>query len=282
MSDDHARIEEAGRVLAETKSLLVITGAGISAESGVPTYRGPQGILSQRPELERILSADGLAIDPRAVWEHINRLRIQVARAKPNPAHEVLARWERDGRYADFLIATQNIDGLHQAAGSDRVTELHGSIWQVACPREMEYSEDEDFSEEFRDFLAGEDREAVLRKWSQENNHEVWENRDVPFHQIPPYKNVQIRPNVLFFGELYGNRLLWVHAFIDRKPDTVLVIGCSCSLSIVESLLSLCRRANSRCRIINVNNSESGIPFDHVDIRLPATEAMGQLDRILP
>jgi NAD-dependent SIR2 family protein deacetylase len=281
MSATDARIEEAGRLLERTRSLLVITGAGISAESGVPTYRGPQGIWNQRPELAHILSADGLARDPQAVWAYINEVRIRVATVKPNRAHEVLAKWERDGRFADFLIATQNIDGLHQAAGSDRVTELHGSIWQVACPREGDYAEDEDFSEDFRNFLADADREATLRKWSEENHQQIWENREVPFHRIPPYSDPRRRPNVLLFDEPYGNRLLWVREFIDRKPDTVLVIGCSCTLYIVEHLLGLCLKTNPCCQIININPSQCDIAFVDVDLRLSATVAMTRIDGIL-
>ncbi len=66
-----------------------------------------------------------------------------------------------------------NIDGLHQAAGNQRVSELHGSVWQFASPRRVDYTEDEDFSDDFRGFLSGDNREDLLRKWSEENNYDI-------------------------------------------------------------------------------------------------------------
>ncbi len=272
------RIEEAVGVLRGAEGVLVITGAGISAESGVATFRGPNGILTKRPELEGVLCAAGLMSDPEGVWRFIDEFRVATAAVAPNEAHRVLAKWEREGRFERFLIATQNIDGLHQAAGSRRVSELHGSAWQMARPRATEYAEDEDFSEEFRQMLAGDEAEAILRKWSQEDGQEVWENRQVPFVKMPPYADPEIRPNVLLFDEAYGKRLLWVHWFIERKPDAVLVIGCSGAVLILDHLLNACRHANRRCRVINVNAYESGIECEHIDIRMSAAEALVRLD----
>lgn len=274
-------MKQAAGILGGTRSLLVITGAGVSAESGLPTFRGPEGVLTLHPDLERVLSAEGLARDPVAVWKFVDQLRIGVAAAQPNAAHRVLAQWEREGRFSRLLIATQNIDGLHQAAGSTRVSELHGSIWQFASPRRTEYAEDEGFSEDFRDYLSGDGREVLLRKWSEENNAEVWGNREVPFARIPPHDDPDVRPNVLLYDEPYGSRLLWVNAFIDEKPDTVLVIGCSGGVSILFWLLDACRRVNPACQVININPHESCIPFEHVDIRMPAGEAMTRLHGLL-
>lgn len=271
-------IQQAASVLAQTESLLAITGAGISAESGLPTFRGSGGVLDKDPNLERVLSAEGLRQDPRAVWEFVNQFRVRVAAAQPNAAHRILAEWERVGRFSQFLIATQNIDGLHQAAGSQRVSELHGSVWQFASPRCIDYSEDESFSDDFQDFLSGDNRDELLRKWSEENNYDIWPNRDVPFEQIPPHTDPDVRPNVLLYDEPYGNRLLWVDAFItEKKPDTVLVIGCSGGIWILQRLLDSCRRANPRCQFININPTQTPIAFEHLDLRLPAAEALVRL-----
>jgi len=128
------------------------------------------------------------------VWAFIDELRVHTAAAKPNAAHQILAQWEQEGRFDRFMIATQNIDGLHQKAGSQRVSELHGSIWQMAEPRSGDYAEDEGFSDDMQDFLSGDNREALLRKWSVENQCEVWTNLDVPFKQIPPHADTNIRP----------------------------------------------------------------------------------------
>ena len=135
MSQPDRRCDLATEVLAKPHSLLAITGAGISAESGLPTFRGPTGVLAKDPDIQRVPCAEGLRQDPRAVWDFINQFRIRAAAAQPNAAHHVPAQWEQTNRFPAFLIATWNIDALHQAAGSQRVSELHGSVWQFAAPR---------------------------------------------------------------------------------------------------------------------------------------------------
>ena len=273
-----SRLAEAARVLADTEALLVITGAGVSAESGLPTFRGENGLYKQQPDLTTVLSAEGLARDPKAVWSFINDFRIQAATASPNAAHRILAEWELSQRFQRFLLATQNIDGLHQAAGSLRVTELHGSAWQIACPSERDYANDEVFAREFQQIMAEDpDKEMILRRWSEQNQREVWVDRDVPFPSLPPYRDPLTRPNVLLFDEEYGNRLLWVRDFISRKPDAVLVIGCSGTLNVLWQLLDDCQQANPPCRIINLNVEQVDIP-DAIHLCMSATEGMTQLD----
>ena len=276
-----SHLDEAARVLADTESLLVITGAGVSAESGLPTFRGSNGLYYQQPDLTKMLSADGLASDPKAVWSFINDFRIRAATASPNAAHRILAEWELSKRFQRFMLATQNIDGLHQKAGNLRITELHGSAWQVACPREQDYATDKVFAREFQQIMSEDsDKEMILRRWSEQNQREVWEDRDVPFPALPPYRDPQTRPNVLLFDEEYGNRLLWVRDFIRRKPDTVLVIGCSGTLNVLWQLLDNCRQVNPSCRIINLNVEQVDIP-DAIHLRMSATEGMTQLDAAL-
>jgi NAD-dependent deacetylase len=146
-------IAQCTSVLRNARRLLVLTGAGISAESGMPTYRGPEGVYSKLPGLPAVMSAEGLANDPEAVWKRVDAMRIRAADAVPNSAHRILAKWEREERFGGFLIATQNIDGLHQKAGSDQVTELHGSLWQMARPRTVDFADDEQFSEDV-EFMA--------------------------------------------------------------------------------------------------------------------------------
>jgi NAD-dependent SIR2 family protein deacetylase len=268
-------------ILRKAQGLLVITGAGISAESGMPTYRGCGGLYEKNPEYTSTLSAAGLAHEPEKIWKHIDDLRVRAAAAQPNPAHRILAQWERERRFCRFLIATQNIDGLHQKAGSNRVTELHGSVWQMACPLSVDFAEDDQLSRDANDLISLENREEVLCRWSQENNHTVWEDREVPFASIPPYRDTDVRPNVVFFNENYGNRLLWVEDFIRRTPDAVLVIGCSGGVSIVDRLLRNCRDANPGCAIINVNTYEDFINLSHLHIPMPATAAMEALHAML-
>ena len=267
-------------ILSKAKKLLVLTGAGISAESGMPTYRGPNGDYTSNPSLAAVMSAEGFAKDPDTVWNRIEEMRIQAANAEPNAAHRILAKWEREERFFGFLVATQNIDGLHQKAGSERVTELHGSLWQMARPRTIDFADDAQFSEDVEFMAHPEMREEILRRWSEENQQEVWTDRTVPFPRIPPFSDPGTRPNVLFYDEAYGSRLVWVEDFIRGAPDTVLVIGCSGGVTLLPRLLLRCREINPSCAIINVNPHEDCIEIPHEYVPLPASIALTAFDAL--
>ncbi len=117
---------------AKANNVLVLTGAGISAESGVPTFRGGGNTTVWKGMPFDVISSAGmLARDLPSVWEWFNYRRGLLAALKPNPAHEALALWQT--RFRDLTLVTQNIDGLHQAAGSRNVIELHGNIWRARC-----------------------------------------------------------------------------------------------------------------------------------------------------
>jgi NAD-dependent protein deacetylase/lipoamidase len=117
---------------ANSGRVLLLTGAGVSAESGVPTFRGGgnTAVWKGMP-FEVISSAGMLERDLPAVWEWFNYRRELLAALKPNPAHEAIARWQE--RFSELTLVTQNIDGLHQTAGSRHVIELHGNIWRARC-----------------------------------------------------------------------------------------------------------------------------------------------------
>jgi NAD-dependent deacetylase len=116
----------------EAKSVLVLTGAGVSAESGVPTFRGGgETAVWKGMPFDVISSATMVQRDLPAVWEWFDYRRNLLEPLKPNPAHYEIARWERI--FPKFSLVTQNIDGLHQKAGSKDVIELHGSIWRGRC-----------------------------------------------------------------------------------------------------------------------------------------------------
>src|SRR5260370_1316975 len=117
---------------AQAKNVLVLTGAGVSAESGVPTFRGGGNTaVWQGMPFEVISSAGMLARDLPAVWEWFNYRRGLLEKLKPNLAHVAIAQWQ--DRFKNFTLVTQNIDGLHQGAGARDVIELHGSIWRGRC-----------------------------------------------------------------------------------------------------------------------------------------------------
>jgi NAD-dependent deacetylase len=129
---------------ASARSLLVLTGAGVSAESGVPTFRGGgQSIVWKGLPFDVISSARMVQRDLQAVWEWFDYRRSALKTLEPNPAHTALARWQ--DVFADFTLVTQNIDGLHQQAGSRSVVELHGNIWRArctACAARLEHREE--------------------------------------------------------------------------------------------------------------------------------------------
>ncbi|HEV7858990.1 MAG TPA: NAD-dependent deacylase [Pyrinomonadaceae bacterium] len=117
---------------ARARRVLVLTGAGVSAESGVPTFRGGGGTAVWKGmPFDVISSARMLEQDLPAVWEWFDYRRGVLAKLSPNPAHTALAKWQ--DQFENFTLVTQNIDGLHQAAGSRDVIELHGNIWRARC-----------------------------------------------------------------------------------------------------------------------------------------------------
>jgi NAD-dependent deacetylase len=116
--------------LARVRAVTVLTGAGISADSGVPTFRGADG-LWRNFRAEDLATPDAFARDPRLVWEWYNWRRELIATKQPNSAHYALAELER--RIDRFWLITQNVDGLHRAAGSTQLSEIHGNIWTVRC-----------------------------------------------------------------------------------------------------------------------------------------------------
>jgi NAD-dependent protein deacetylase/lipoamidase len=119
--------------LTESSRLLVVTGAGISAESGLATFRGTEGLWEDE-RVEEVATPSAFERDPARVWRFYSERRAAAAAALPNAAHLALAELERRMGHR-FLLVTQNVDGLHAAAGSKRLVELHGSLWRSRCSR---------------------------------------------------------------------------------------------------------------------------------------------------
>jgi NAD-dependent deacetylase len=118
-------------ILDSNTWLLVLTGAGVSAESGVPTFRGMDGLWENHP-IEDVASPQGFVKDPALVWRFYSQRRQGAAGVHPNPGHDALVAWER--HLSDrFLLATQNVDGLHRRAGSQRLVEMHGNLFKSRC-----------------------------------------------------------------------------------------------------------------------------------------------------
>jgi len=129
--------------LKEASSVAVMTGAGASAESGIPTFRGPGGMWKNHKP-EQLATPQAFARDPELVWEWYHWRRGIVRSAEPNPGHEAIAVLER--KVDNFTLVTQNVDGLHKRAGSKNILELHGTVHRAhcrVCPSSMDLADEE-------------------------------------------------------------------------------------------------------------------------------------------
>src|SRR5512132_3070247 len=124
-------MDAAASALRDARFVAVLTGAGVSAESGVPTFRDAQTGLWAKYDPRELATPEAFARNPKLVWEWYAQRRAMVSKAVPNAAHTALADLEQ--RVSGFLLATQNVDGLHRRAGSRKLVELHGNILRVRC-----------------------------------------------------------------------------------------------------------------------------------------------------
>ena len=131
----NVEISRARDLLDQATSVAVLTGAGISAESGIPTFRDALTGLWEKFRPEELAAPEAFEANPKPVWDWYAWRRAIVAKALPNAGHRALAEIERQCRehQVDFTLVTQNVDGLHREAGSHRVVELHGDIRRVKC-----------------------------------------------------------------------------------------------------------------------------------------------------
>ncbi len=248
MGSDDAFTSVVGR-LRGARRLTVVTGAGISAASGIPTFRGPGGLWrSFRPE--ELATPEAFARDPGLVWEWYAWRRAQVAGARPNRAHEVLAAWSR--RFPVFRLVTQNVDGLHERAGTGNVIRFHGSLGEVFCWRRCA---------------------ASPGRWTDET---------AEFPELPPrcpYCGGLLRPGVVWFGEaIEPGVLAAARAALDC--DVCLAIGTS---ALVHPAAALVSEARSRGAFTAEINPEATPASATVDVAIPgrAEEVLDALEASL-
>jgi NAD-dependent deacetylase len=164
------RPEDARLTLDDETRVLVLTGAGVSAESGIPTFRAAGGLWESHP-VEQVASPRGFAKDPALAWRFYSERREKAKTCEPNPGHRALAGLE-DRLGERFLLATQNVDGLHRRAGSRRLVEMHGSLFHTRCSRcaRPPFPDDRAYAEgpPRCELCAERGREALLRP------HIVW------------------------------------------------------------------------------------------------------------
>jgi NAD-dependent deacetylase len=217
-------VSEVASLLGSAKSVVVITGAGISAESGVPTFRGAEGLWrSYRPE--DLATPEAFARSPQLVWEWYRWRQGLIREAMPNAGHLALARLE--AKLPGFLLLTQNVDGLHELAGSRNLIELHGNIWRARC-------------------AAGCGRRSEQRQPAAGQA-----GKSVPGCECGGI----MRPDIVWFGEPLDP------AAIDRAVaavsacDVLISVGTSAVVYPVAALPSLARRAGAKVVEVNVQET---------------------------
>jgi NAD-dependent deacetylase len=222
-------------------SITVLTGSGISAESGVPTFRGQDG-LWRSYRAEELATPHAFASNPDLVWEWYDWRRGLIAGCEPNAAHRTLAEMERECE--DFVLITQNVDGLHQRAGSERIVELHGNIWQVRCTAEGSVSL----------------------------------NEEVPLPEVPPRCScgALLRPHVVWFGESLDHSSLERAYRAAEKCDLMLVIGTSAVVHPAASLPTVAKHSGTYLIEVNLERTPLSPHADEV-ILGPAAEELPPL-----
>lgn len=225
-------MEKAARIrsrLLNASSIAVLTGAGISADSGVPTFRGEDG-LWRNFRAEELATPDAFRRDPALVWEWYNWRREIIATKNPNAAHHALVKLER--HTPAFTLITQNVDGLHAKAGSKNITEIHGNIWKTRCT------------------ACG----------------DVSHNSDVPIAILPHCKNCNglLRPHIVWFGESLDPADIKRSMDALHTCEVLLVIGTSGVVQPAASFVSAAKGAGAYVVEINIEETPNSYLVDEV------------------
>jgi len=226
--------------IAEARSASVLTGAGVSAESGIPTFRGAGGIW-EKYDFRKLATPQGFKEDPELVWEWYQLRQREMLKAAPNPAHLVIADMER--HYPQFSVLTQNIDGMHKRAGSNHIVELHGSIWRLRC---------------VRDGLVTQ--------------------TDAPVVEIPPLCQCGsiLRPDVVWFGEPLSDEVLDAASRAAASSEVMFVIGTSAVVYPAAALPIITK--NSGGLVIEVNTEPTDVTtYADVSLMGPAGKMLPAL-----
>jgi NAD-dependent deacetylase len=242
-------IDDLARRLTAGARVTVLTGAGVSAASGVPTFRGADGLWKSF-QVEDLATPQAFARNPRLVWEWYDWRRQAIARCRPNAAHHVLTSWSL--RFPAFTLVTQNVDGLHDRAGTSGFVALHGSIWDVRC-------------------------------WNAcAAAPSAWRDDTTPFPTLPPecpHCHGPLRPGVVWFGETLDPDA--VDRAIDAtRCDVFLTIGTSAAVYPAAGLIDQAAEAGAFTVEIN---PEATPASSKVDLAVPAgaEHALPLVDRRL-
>lgn len=220
--------------------LLVLTGAGVSAESGIPTFRDANGLWESYP-VEKVASPEGFAADPDLVWRFYSERRTKARDCLPNPGHRALA--EAEARLGDrFLLVTQNVDGLHRRAGSRRLVEIHGNLFQSRCSVCDRPAFDDEVA-------YGPDRPPLCDTCAAAGRRSL------------------LRPHIVWFGEMLdGAHLERIDAFMRAargQPLVYLAVGTSGLVYPAAGLVSRARGLGADTWLVNAEPPENVQAFDH-------------------
>ncbi len=237
------RIDDGTRV-------LVLTGAGVSAESGIPTFRGTSGLWEDHA-VEKVASPQGFVDDPALVWRFYSERRAGAKGVAPNPGHEALARLEE--RLGDrLLLATQNVDGLHSRAGSRRVVEMHGNLFRSRCSRCARPA--------FDDTATYDASLPACGRCHEKGEFSL------------------LRPDIVWFGEsLDAENLLRIESFLSGAREHRLVflaVGTSGRVSPASDLVRHARSRDAETWLVNLETPDNASGFEHV--------VTGESGRVLP
>jgi len=219
-------------LFTSVSNVLVLTGAGVSAESGVPTFRGGgNSMVWKGIPFEVMSSAQMLERDLTAVWEWFNYRRGVLASLKPNAAHEAIAQWQ--DRFRHFTLVTQNIDGLHQVAGSQHVIELHGNVWRGRCF-------DCGARHDLRDLKIDDDIPACMECGGH------------------------LRPDVVLFGEMLPAGAFERAAAEAQHCELCFVVGTSAVVYPAASIPEIARAAGAYVVEVNPERTQLSVLCDEV------------------
>jgi NAD-dependent deacetylase len=227
--------------IASARSITALTGAGISAESGIPTFRDAGG-LWRNFRAEDLATPQAFARDPKLVWEWYDWRRGLIAKAEPNAGHRALAEMEK--RAGNFTLITQNVDGLHDRAGSTHPLKVHGDIWTLRC--------------------------TVCSRERHDPRPSLPE--------IPPHCSCGAieRPGVVWFGENLPSEIWSQAEQAASAADVFLVIGTSALVYPAAGLVHLAKASGAR--VVEVNPAETPVSgMADFSWRAPAAQALPQL-----
>lgn len=210
---------------ARPRAIVILTGAGISAESGIKTFRASDGLWEDHP-VEEVATPEGFARNPSLVHRFYNERRKKAASVSPNPAHRALAQLEQNFA-GEFLLVTQNVDDLHERAGSKNLIHMHGSLAKMLCAR-------------------------CQSRWE-------FSGESGPDDQCPKCQHQTTRPDIVWFGEM-PYEMERIYAALE-KCDYFLSIGTSGNVYPAAGFAQIAARAGAHCLELNLEPSNTATDF---------------------